>query len=124
VALELKYLVECYIQTWREKATEFCPQIENPRKADLVQRNLTSVQNALKEREKRYGLQMCRSLERFPYLCIYPRHGATVEQMTVEVNKAKANLDTAEKDLKNMSTLNKVLSEHRRHPQQPILLSF
>lgn len=28
--------------------------------------------------------------------------------MTIEVNKAKANLDTAEKDLRNMSTLNKV----------------
>lgn len=31
-----------------------------------------------------------------------------MEQMTIEVNKAKANLDTAEKDLRNMSTLNKV----------------
>jgi GTP cyclohydrolase I len=40
------------------------------------------------------------------------RHGATVEQMTIEVNKAKANLDTAEKDLNNMSILNKVLLSH------------
>lgn len=35
-------------------------------------------------------------------------HGATVEEMTIEVNKAKAALDTADKDFKNMSNLNKV----------------
>jgi hypothetical protein len=32
--------------------------------------------------------------------------------MTIEVNKAKANLDTAEKDLNNMSILNKVPLAH------------
>lgn len=36
------------------------------------------------------------------------RHGASVEDMTIEVNKAKAKLDAAERDLKQMSSLNKV----------------
>jgi hypothetical protein len=36
------------------------------------------------------------------------RHGATVEQMTIEVNKAKTKLETAERDLKQMTNLNKV----------------
>jgi len=44
------------VQSWREKASLFCEQFDNPRKVDLVQRNLTSVQNALNEREKRYSL--------------------------------------------------------------------
>jgi hypothetical protein len=37
------------------------------------------------------------------------RHGASVEEMTIEVNKAKANLDNAEKDFRNMMALNKVM---------------
>ena len=53
-----------------------------------MERNLESVQKALKERER--------------------RHGATVEQMTIEVNNAKAVLDTAEKDLKSLAALNNV----------------
>lgn len=36
------------------------------------------------------------------------RHGATVEQMTIEVNKAKKKLEMAERDHKQMSKLNKV----------------
>lgn len=36
------------------------------------------------------------------------RHGATVEQMTIEVNKAKTKLEMAERDHKQMSKLNKV----------------
>lgn len=88
-AEELAAEVQTEFESWRGKASQFCEQFDNPRKAELVQRNLDSVQNALREREK--------------------RHGATVEQMTLEVNKAKANLDTAEKDLRNMSTLNKAL---------------
>lgn len=44
-------------------------------------------------------------------------HGATVEQMTIEVNKAKANLESAEKELKNMSVLNKVrILHHQDNP--------
>jgi hypothetical protein len=36
------------------------------------------------------------------------RHGVSVEEMTIEVNKAKANLDNAERDFRNMTALNKV----------------
>ncbi|CAL1712529.1 unnamed protein product [Somion occarium] len=75
--------------TWTGKAEEYCERFPNPRKVADVQRNLDSVQNALKEREK--------------------RDGATVEEMTVEVNKKKAALETAENELKNMALLNKAL---------------
>ena len=67
---------------------EYCEPVANPRKVDVVEKNLKSVQAALKEREK--------------------RHGATVEDMTVEVRLAKLNLEMAERDLKDMATLNKV----------------
>ncbi|KAI0916775.1 hypothetical protein AcW1_007861 [Taiwanofungus camphoratus] len=76
-------------ESWTAKAEEYCERFKNPRKADEVQRNLDAVQAALREREK--------------------RHGATVEEMTIEVNKKKAALDTAKKDLKNMLALNKAL---------------
>jgi 4-hydroxyphenylpyruvate dioxygenase-like putative hemolysin len=36
------------------------------------------------------------------------RHGATVEDMAVEVNNAKKLLETAEADWKNMTKLNNV----------------
>lgn len=42
--------------------------------------------------------------------------------MTVEVNKAKANLDSAEKELKNMWSLNKVLTAILICDGQTILL--
>lgn len=41
------------------------------------------------------------------YILIH-RQGATVEEMTVEVNRAKMNLEKVETDLRNMTTLNKV----------------
>ena len=80
--------------------------VPNPRKPDVVKRHLESVQKALKEREKRYEIA-----------CVYfddetnfptCRHGASVEEMAKEVNKAKEQLDKAEKELKQMSSLNKV----------------
>ncbi|KAG6815759.1 hypothetical protein H0H87_011596 [Tephrocybe sp. NHM501043] len=74
---------------WTEKALEFCERFPNPRKVAIVKTNLESVNKSLQEREK--------------------RHGATVEEMTIEVNRAKAKLDTAERDLKQMTTLNKAL---------------
>ncbi|KAF8073492.1 hypothetical protein FPV67DRAFT_1576115 [Lyophyllum atratum] len=74
---------------WTVKALEYCERVPNPRSADVVKRNLESVQQALQERER--------------------RHGATVEEMTVEVNKAKAKLETAERDLRQMNHLNKTL---------------
>ncbi|GLB38155.1 putative P-loop containing nucleoside triphosphate hydrolase protein [Lyophyllum shimeji] len=74
---------------WTNKALEYCERVPNPRTADKVKRHLESVQRALQEREK--------------------RHGATVEEMTIEVNKAKAKLEAAERDLKQMTHLNKTL---------------
>jgi len=44
----------------------------------------------------------------FSHSLTLSRHGATVEEMTIEVNKAKTKLETAERDLKQMTTLNKV----------------
>lgn len=95
-----------FSQAWTEKAAEFCERYENPRAADVVQRNLDSVQAALKEREKRYVRLFLQSLA---LLTSYSRrHGATVEEMTIEVNKTKATYETAITDLKNMGALNKV----------------
>ncbi|KAG5721478.1 Structural maintenance of chromosomes protein 6 [Termitomyces sp. T112] len=74
---------------WTAKALEYCERFPNPRKVEEVDRNLKSVQEALAERER--------------------RQGATVEEMTIEVNKAKAKLDAVERDLKQMTTLNKAL---------------
>ncbi|KAF8551706.1 P-loop containing nucleoside triphosphate hydrolase protein [Imleria badia] len=74
---------------WSEQAEKYCEKVENPRKVAEVQRQLESVQAALKERER--------------------RHGATIEEMTIEVNKAKADLDNAERDIQSLSTLNHAL---------------
>lgn len=75
-------------QNWSEKAAEYCEKVPNPRKPDDVKRLLDSVQRALKDQEK--------------------QHGASVEEMAKEVNKAKESLYKAERELKQMSILNKV----------------
>lgn len=41
---------------WSEQAEKYCERVENPRKVTEVQRQLESVQAALKERERRYIL--------------------------------------------------------------------
>ena len=80
--------------------------VPNPRKPDVVKRHLESVQKALKEREKRYESFCVHCEDNADFL---PRsHGASVEEMAKEVNKAKEQLDKAEKELKQMSSLNKV----------------
>ncbi|KAG8214643.1 P-loop containing nucleoside triphosphate hydrolase protein [Butyriboletus roseoflavus] len=76
--------------SWSEHAEQYCEKVENPRKVGEVQRQLDSVQAALKERER--------------------RHGATIEEMTIEVNKAKGDLDNAERDIRSLSNLNHVKS--------------
>ncbi|KAI0051110.1 P-loop containing nucleoside triphosphate hydrolase protein [Auriscalpium vulgare] len=91
---ERENLVQQEFEAWTAKAEEYCARVDNPRKAEVVQRNLDSVQTALKEREK--------------------RHGATVEEMTIEVNRAKTALDTAQKDLKTMAALNRALKQSLR----------
>lgn len=83
-----KQLQEEFVN-WTTSAEEYCERVEHPRKVDVVERTLESVQKALKERER--------------------RHGATVEEMTIEVNNAKAVLDSAEKDLKSLAALNNAL---------------
>lgn len=47
---------------------EYCERFENPRKPDIVKRNLDSVQKALQEREKRFVLanSLLRGLANFP----------------------------------------------------------
>ncbi|KAG6377141.1 P-loop containing nucleoside triphosphate hydrolase protein [Boletus reticuloceps] len=74
---------------WSEQAESYCERYENPRKVAEVQRQLDSVQAALKERER--------------------RHGATIEELTIEVNKARADLDSAERDIRSLSALNHAL---------------
>ncbi|TFK73649.1 P-loop containing nucleoside triphosphate hydrolase protein [Pluteus cervinus] len=86
---EVANVLQEEFENWSLKAEEYCERVETDRKPDEVQRNLESVQKALKEREK--------------------KHGASVEEMTIEVNKAKARHDAAERDLKQMISLNKAL---------------
>ncbi|TFY75234.1 hypothetical protein EWM64_g8778 [Hericium alpestre] len=93
--------IEAVVQTvqeefelWTSKALEYCERVENPRKAAEVELQLNSVKKALEEREK--------------------KHGATVEEMTIEVNKAQAALESAQKDLKSMIALNKALKQSLR----------
>lgn len=40
--------------SWSEHAEKYCERVENPRKVGEVQRQLDSVQAALKERERRW----------------------------------------------------------------------
>ena len=80
--------------------------VRNPRKPEVVKRHLESVQKALKEREKRYAKFLLFIVRCDDFLPC--RHGASVEEMAKEVNKAKEQLDKAEKELKQMSSLNKV----------------
>lgn len=39
--------------SWSEHAEKYCERVENPREVAVVQRQLDSVQAALKERERR-----------------------------------------------------------------------
>ncbi|PBK97840.1 P-loop containing nucleoside triphosphate hydrolase protein [Armillaria gallica] len=86
---EAAKVLEEEFEAWTAKAADYCDRVETTRRSDEIQRNLDSVQQALKEREK--------------------RHGATVDEMTVEVNKTRANLEAAESQLKQMVSLNKRL---------------
>jgi len=89
VAQEAVEILETEFENWTAKALEYCEQVPTPRKVEDVEKQLESVSKALKEREK--------------------KQGASVEEMVQEVNKAKGNLEKVEKELKQMSALNKVL---------------
>ncbi|KAG9315735.1 P-loop containing nucleoside triphosphate hydrolase protein [Chiua virens] len=82
-------LLEQEFSDWSAQAEQYCERVENPRKVAEVQRQLDSVQTALKARER--------------------RDGATIEEMTIAVNKARADLDNAERDIRSLSTLNHAL---------------
>ena len=92
-------------QQWTEKAEQYCARIENPRPTDEIQRQLESVSRALKEREKKY---VCRLIVMGALISFCLRQGASVEQMTLEVNKKKAALENARRELRTMLQLNKV----------------
>lgn len=51
---------------------------------------------------------MCYTLSADFTLTLFERHGASIEEMTIEVNKAKANLDNADRDIRSLSALNNV----------------
>ncbi|KAI9509233.1 hypothetical protein F5148DRAFT_978695, partial [Russula earlei] len=91
---EAKEQLDIVQREFEAKAEKYCARVPNPRKVQTVQRNLDSVQAALKEREK--------------------RQGASVEEMAVEVNKARAALETAQRDLKSMASLNRALKQSLR----------
>ncbi|KAG7088218.1 hypothetical protein E1B28_012235 [Marasmius oreades] len=76
-------------QEWTAGALQYCERVETSRKTNEIQRQIDSVQAALKERERRQGYSL--------------------EEITVEVNKTKAKLDAAKKELKQMASLNKLL---------------
>ncbi|KAJ6525222.1 hypothetical protein DFH09DRAFT_173736 [Mycena vulgaris] len=86
---ETAALIQQEFTEWTTKAEEYCERVETTRSPDVVDRALKSTQQALQERER--------------------RHGASVEEMTIEVNKAKEKLKNAETDLKQMTSLNKAL---------------
>ncbi|KAF9523413.1 hypothetical protein CPB83DRAFT_690784 [Crepidotus variabilis] len=88
-AEEIAKVLEEEFSNWTAKAAEFCEQVLNPRKTAEVQRQLESVQNALKEREK--------------------RQGASVEDMAREFNKAKEAYERADQEVRQMISLNKAL---------------
>jgi len=93
-AKEQLNIVQREFEEWTKEAEKYCVRVPDPRKVKVVQRNLDSVQAALKEREK--------------------RQGASVEEMAAEVNKARAALETAQRDLKSMASLNKALKQSLR----------
>ncbi|KAL1744412.1 hypothetical protein HDZ31DRAFT_82675 [Schizophyllum fasciatum] len=75
---------------WTQRALEYCPRVNNPRKVAEIDRNINAMQTSLKERER--------------------RHGKSVEEMTVEVNKATQKVEELRSDLKAMNRLNKQLT--------------
>lgn len=87
-------VVQAEFENWTAGAEQYCARVLNPRKVEVVQRNLDSVQAALKERER--------------------RQGASVEEMTAEVTRARAALETAQRDLKSMASLNRALKQSLR----------
>lgn len=47
------------VQEWTAKALAYCPRVENPRKPDEVERQLHSLNSALKSRAQEYAYHHC-----------------------------------------------------------------
>ncbi|KAH9049872.1 P-loop containing nucleoside triphosphate hydrolase protein [Lactarius hengduanensis] len=52
-------VVQAEFENWTAGAEQYCARVDNPRKVQVVQRNLDSVQAALKERERRCVMFVC-----------------------------------------------------------------
>ncbi|KAJ7757255.1 P-loop containing nucleoside triphosphate hydrolase protein [Mycena maculata] len=82
-------LIQTEFTEWTTKAQEYCERVPTKRSPDAIDRSLKSTQAALVECEK--------------------RHGASMEDMAIEMNKAEDRLEKAEEDLKHLTKLNKAL---------------
>ncbi|TFK26865.1 P-loop containing nucleoside triphosphate hydrolase protein [Coprinopsis marcescibilis] len=81
--------VETEFTSWTESALKFCEEVPNPRAVKIIDRELEGVQTALKERER--------------------RHGASVDEMVLEVNRTRDAHDKAAGEYKQTAELNKAL---------------
>ncbi|KAI0632483.1 hypothetical protein C8Q77DRAFT_927990 [Trametes polyzona] len=88
-AEEVARTLEEEFQAWSAQAAKYCAQVPNPRKVDVVQRNLDAVTAALAEREK--------------------RQGATTEEIANDLARKKASLEAAQSELKALNSLNNAL---------------
>ncbi|KAI0357379.1 P-loop containing nucleoside triphosphate hydrolase protein [Trametes cingulata] len=93
-AEEVAKTLEEELQAWSAKAAQFFEPFPNPRKVDIVQRNLNAVEAAVKERER--------------------RQGATLEEIAEELQRKETALETAKVELKALSSLNKALKKSVR----------
>ncbi|KAI5122964.1 hypothetical protein M0805_006843 [Coniferiporia weirii] len=80
-------------ENWTESAESFCKgkRVENPRKNAEILRQLKSVEKALEEQQR--------------------ENGATIEELEQALIDAKQNYKNTEKELKDMTNLNKVLKQ-------------
>ncbi|CDO70857.1 hypothetical protein BN946_scf184801.g50 [Trametes cinnabarina] len=88
-AEDIAKTLEEEFQAWSAKASQYCAPYPNPRKAEVVKRNLEAVDAALKERER--------------------RQGATIEEIADELHKKEVALNTAKMELRALNSLNRAL---------------
>ncbi|KAK0450388.1 uncharacterized protein EV420DRAFT_1706032 [Desarmillaria tabescens] len=78
-------VLQADFQDWTEKAAEYCDRVETRRNPDEINRNIEAAQAALNERER--------------------RNGASVEEMTREVNRWTDLLENIQRDIRQMASL-------------------
>jgi len=89
VSLSLHALAEPVNKDWTQTAREMAPtEFKDPRASADVGRKLESAKGALKKQES--------------------KQGASVEEITAELTRAKKAYDTAMNEVKTMVALNKV----------------